>query len=253
LIAPDSTGQTNMGDSKFQCAQCGKQYSWRPQLAGRSVKCACGAVFKAPAQPMDAEEDLYAIATAPDAAAAPQPVLPTAAPVLPYRGRSPAASPPVDDYFPDKIKDLQMPLVLLVAGLIVEFAAGWWSSGLDASRMLLVLSWVGINVVVGTALTLLGIFIAAKLRGIEMGRFWTAVLKLSAIVVAPSAVMTVLYLFLRFLPLGGLLVAVLGFCFYFALIGALFDLDQGDTWYCVCVIFLLKLAIYLAGVYWLAH
>jgi hypothetical protein len=142
-----------------------------------------------------------------------------------------------------------MPLGLLVGGLAVEFAAGWWSSAGGGAGMLLVLAEMGIRVLLGTTLMLLGVLIAARFRGIEMGRFWTAVLKLSAIVVAPSAVMTLLYVFLRSICLGWLIVLVMGFCFYFALIGAFFDLDQSDTWYCVCVIFLLKLGVYFAAVF----
>lgn len=51
---------------------------------------------------------------------------------------------------------------------------------------------------------------------------------------------------LQFVPFGWLIVWVLVFCFYFALIGAFFDLDQSDTWYCVMIIFLIRLAVALA-------
>jgi hypothetical protein len=42
------------------------------------------------------------------------------------------------------------------------------------------------------------------------------------------------------------------FVLYFALLGVLFELDESDTWYCVCVIFLVRLAAYflLLAVVW---
>ena len=39
---------------------------------------------------------------------------------------------------------------------------------------------------------LTGMLVAARLRGIDLGRFWTAVFKLSAISVAPAAVVSLL-------------------------------------------------------------
>jgi DNA-directed RNA polymerase subunit RPC12/RpoP len=36
-------------DPKFVCPSCGKQYKWKPELAGRSAKCACGAKIVVPA------------------------------------------------------------------------------------------------------------------------------------------------------------------------------------------------------------
>lgn len=33
---------------KFACASCGKQYTWKPELAGRKAKCKCGEVMTVP-------------------------------------------------------------------------------------------------------------------------------------------------------------------------------------------------------------
>ena len=42
----------------FSCAACNRQYPWKPAYAGRKVKCKCGQVLTAPAQPpQPAEED----------------------------------------------------------------------------------------------------------------------------------------------------------------------------------------------------
>lgn len=49
---------------RFVCAGCGKQYRWKPELAGKKAKCGkCGAVMQVPAQAPGAPEDsLYDLA-----------------------------------------------------------------------------------------------------------------------------------------------------------------------------------------------
>jgi len=95
-------------------------------------------------------------------------------------------------------------------------------------------------------LMMVGVFLAAKFRGIQIGSFWTAVLKLAAISVAPSAVGDLLMPIAMLVPLfGGLLVLIVQFILYFALLGALFDLEESDTWWCVWVIFLIYLGVFV--------
>ena len=94
-----------------------------------------------------------------------------------------------------------------------------------------------------------GILIAARARGIDLGRFWTAVFKLAAISVVPSAAATLADPMLRYVPLGSIVSLVGQFVLYFALIGLHFDLDQSDTWYCVGIIFLVRLTVYFGLIY----
>src|SRR5688500_6773473 len=35
---------------KFACAACGREFRWKPELAGKKAKCKCGAVVAVPAQ-----------------------------------------------------------------------------------------------------------------------------------------------------------------------------------------------------------
>lgn len=37
-------------DAKFTCMACGKEYRWKPELAGRKAKCGCGAALVVPAE-----------------------------------------------------------------------------------------------------------------------------------------------------------------------------------------------------------
>ena len=77
---------------KFACASCGKEYKWKPELAGKRGKCKCGGVLSIPAEPPVDEpepepnfDDLYDISDdaprkAPaHTAAAPPPPLPATA------------------------------------------------------------------------------------------------------------------------------------------------------------------------------
>jgi hypothetical protein len=65
------TTTTTTTDIKFSCASCGKEYRWKPELAGKQAKCKCGATITVPktppppAVPKQAEVDLdglYALA-----------------------------------------------------------------------------------------------------------------------------------------------------------------------------------------------
>jgi hypothetical protein len=41
---------------KFSCGKCGKSYKWKPELAGKKVKCKCGNVMAAPKEEPVAEQ-----------------------------------------------------------------------------------------------------------------------------------------------------------------------------------------------------
>src|ERR1041384_814678 len=97
--------------------------------------------------------------------------------VLRYEGKPQDAE--IDDYFPDKFKDLYLPITLLSIGVLVEFLARWWSGSWIGMGPGEALRDVGVVLIISTSLMLLGIWIAAKMRGISFGPAWTAVLKLS--------------------------------------------------------------------------
>ena len=97
---------------KFACASCGKEYKWKPELAGKKGKCKCGGVLSIPPEPpdepepgVDAFDDLYGVTDdAPKQAPshAPPPThLPAAAPAVPAparaRGGTVYAPPPPPD------------------------------------------------------------------------------------------------------------------------------------------------------------
>src|SRR5690349_19693754 len=86
----------------IECSGCRKQYRWKPELAGKRVKCKCGASFTAPlAEEADPEpapqEDIYGIVDTQPATTkqASPPPLPVTYQSLPVAGTSAPAQRPV--------------------------------------------------------------------------------------------------------------------------------------------------------------
>ncbi|HEX4056147.1 MAG TPA: hypothetical protein VHX86_17945 [Tepidisphaeraceae bacterium] len=240
----------------FQCSACGRQFRWKPELAGRDVRCPCGQVLRCPDAPAP-QEDMYDLAPEaakpqhphPPAAAEPAPANPrvrTLSYQTPRKVIPGAAAGPVDT---NTLKNQYIPLWLLGGGTAVELIAAFLLHPHDLPMAMMSIS---VEVIGGTILMLIGVLVAAKIRGIPIGSFWSAVLRLAAISVAPAAVGDLLMPITRIIPfIGVLLQWGVQFVLYFALLGVLFDLDQSDTWYCVIVIFIINLSVY-ALLVWLA-
>jgi hypothetical protein len=232
---------------QFACEICGRKYKWKSALAGRRVKCACGEEMLCPTTPPADGDDLYDFAEPPRPAATPQPVAAkpqaAASATLPYQNPRTAAEAP-DEYFPDKTLDFHLPLALIAAGTLIEVAAALIRGYRAPAGFTPHLTELGLHLIVGTATMLLGVLIAAHFRGVELGKLPTAVMKLAAICIAPGAVVTLLSPAIAVIPFGGLLALAGQFILYFALLGTLFHLDESDTWYCVCVIFIINVALY---------
>jgi|GEM_PF-1721169 len=222
---------------RIVCEKCRAQYRWKRELVGKHVKCKCGQMIRI---------DLLSVAPE-HYDLAPVPVVP----VRPIRERSvpqgiayrtPQTRPiaDLDGYVFDKLKDIQIPVALIGCGTLISFAEVFFdpppgAQGYRAGFML-----IAAGLVITTTILLLGAFAAAKVRGLTFGPFRIALLKLTAIAIAPGAVATLMSLALRpFGFLASLIALVASFLFYFALYGVLFDLDESDTWFCVCVNFIL--------------
>ena len=226
------------------CNQCGKTFRWTPILAGRTARCTCGNVIQCPKDPPQ-DATAYELASAP-----PPPVQRGVAPApaasappkiaLAYRAPKDESSAKSD---PETIKNLYLPMWLLGGGVIIEIIAAFLT---ERHGIIAALMAVAAQLIVGTTFMLMGILWAVKFRGISLGPFWIAVFKLAAISVAPAALVAIFTPFLDHIPLGGLIGLVAEFVAYFALLGVLFDLDESDTWYCVCAIFIIHLAVYFS-------
>jgi len=179
---------------------------------------------------------------------------PVAAEPKPRRVAKPAAAAPVAVLPPtaptdtDSIKNFQLPLWLLIGGVAIDVIA----SMLDRHGLVEAIIDVSVGLVVTTIIMLVGVLIAAKVRGIGLGPFGSAVFKLAAISVAAPAMETLLGPLVRWFPIiGGFLPPLIALVFAFAFLGALFDLDESDTWYCLCVMFVIGIGLWFARLYWL--
>jgi hypothetical protein len=235
-------------ESQFRCDTCGRRYRWKAALAGRKVKCACGEEMVYPAVPPADGDELYDVAQ--PQAPEPAPVSaraakPQAAVALAYQTPRTAAAAP-DAYFPDKTIDFHLPLALIAAGTLIEVVAALIRGGRSPTGFTPHLTALGLDLIGGTATMLVGVLIAVRFRGIELGKLPTALMKLAAICIAPGAAVTLLSPAFAVIPFGFILALIGQFVLYFALLGTLFKLDESDTWYCVCVIFVINVAIYFA-------
>jgi hypothetical protein len=161
---------------------------------------------------------------------------------LSYRSAPVAQLPTTTPADPETLKNLHIPLALLAVGVLIEVIASLFREAAPADA----LTHVGIDLVGTTIFMLVGIFLAAKLRALDLGKFWLAVLKLAAISVAPAAALDLVSPALCHIPFGFILGWLGEFALYFAFLGLLFDLDESDTWFCVWIIFLVRLAFYFA-------
>ncbi len=172
------------------------------------------------------------------AVAVPAPVMPTLAYQTP-RAALPAVERTGVDV--DVLKNQTAPLWLLGGGIVVELIASFVQSRHDLNAALV---HITIEIVGGTVLMLAGVLLTARIRGIQIGSFWSAALRVAAISVAPAAASDIIMPVAGLIPFGGVLQFGIRFVLRFALLGVFFDMDESDTWYCVTLIFLIDLGVY---------
>jgi hypothetical protein len=304
-------------EPKFTCAACGKDYRWKPELAGKKAKCKCGAVIAVPSQapkvaapkpaakPKPAEQDmdfdgLYALAQEENKASARQPTVvdesaagyrcpscstplppgaavcsncrtdlrtglrigagaaggagvlaaagayasatPTARDgVLPYGGGSGgavAAGRRTDEeilYEGGKFRSLYLPLGLIVLGILFYFGSVAFSGDKLTAGVMVAL--VGARVIMDSVLIFIAMLIAVRGFDMGFGAFGPAVLKILAIALGPGALGQMLEKMLGgqigAIIIGGVVTIIL----YYTLIKVLFNLDLGETFLLVFLIY----------------
>ena len=161
--------------------------------------------------------------------------------VLAYRSAGGASAPDLDT---DKIVKQTLPLWLLSGGLIIEGGVAFIRArfGMVAISDAVLEMFLGTGV--STVVMMAGMLIAARVREIKLGPLPSAVLRLAALIVGTRAVSDMLMPAAMFIPAGGIVLLLGSFALYFALLGAFFELDESDTWYCVSVIFILNVALH---------
>jgi hypothetical protein len=173
---------------------------------------------------------------------APKPAKPT--PILGYRKKSSAPT----ELNTDQLKHFTIPLWIFVVGLSIELLATLIKSRSNPQAAVLHLL---IEIAASLPIMMAAILITARFRRISLGPKNTLILRLAAIAIAPSAIGDLAEPLANFIPFGWIPVLIIQFIAYFALLGLLFDLDESDTWYCLCVIFIINVAVMLSIQYFL--
>jgi hypothetical protein len=251
----------------FACPQCGKRRTWKPEYSAKRVKCSCGGVFVAPAEPDAAESDEYDIA--PDAAVAPRPLRPqavSAAPPQPLQPKSvvayrsaPAKSPArpgrveLDDPFEgDKFRNLYFPAALVLGSTLFNIIVSAYflknaSLGIRNASIRMCID-LGIELPVMLLACILGV----KLLDAAFGPIGPAILKLSSIALAPDALMWLVALVgiwmggsgVPNMLVGGILGLLIGWVLslilYFWLFTYFFDLTLGEAYRLIILIWLIR-------------
>jgi hypothetical protein len=223
--------------AQIQCPDCGKRFTWSQRIAGRNVRCPCGKVFICPECAL-APEESYDLAPDPDPKAARAQEIAPPVQTLAYAGRQPGKKPEPTDV--ETVKEIYAPAWILAGGLVVLVGSEVFEWHRDLHYVLIDLA---IQIVGGSFLMLGGVAIASRMRGVKIGRLHIAILKLGAISVAPSAALSLVTPIVLFIPFAGLICVIASFFLYFALLGVFFDLEEGDTWVCVLMIFLINIGL----------
>src|SRR2546428_274319 len=175
---------------KFSCQECGKSYKWKPEFAGRKVKCKCGYVMTAPKNP-------------------------------------PGSAPQKDEPQDFKTVDLYLPMGLLVAGIglsVIQYMYMQMRTlalpqALMYTAAQLVLSFILIAIV--------SVFLI-KLMEMAFGDPGLAALKIAAVVLAPAALANMIGFWVN--DLWGLVRFFVAFGMIFIVYHYLFEWDQGEKW-----------------------
>ncbi|MCC5831101.1 MAG: hypothetical protein JJU36_16790 [Phycisphaeraceae bacterium] len=114
-------------------------------------------------------------------------------------------------------REFKIPLAMLLFAVGLYALSGYMEAGQEGvGHVILALALIlAIRLPIG----ILGCYLCVALLGVSFGRLTTALLKLSATLLFPSAVAS-------FLPFGGFLVVLVG---YFFLLSWFFDLDARDA------------------------
>jgi hypothetical protein len=176
----------------FKCEQCGRQFHWRSEIAGKKAKCGCGAVLTVP---MSIEDEIFDFAPSepvpmPTNAMRNRPVVASVPPArtpLQYDRHEPSARSDFDSFY-SKPRDFYFPTAALAIGFIALLI---WaiSSGASGAGLFLFTGYVTIATLIKTAVMIGAAFVIAPMAGVSFGGVWTAILKLAAIVVVTDAAM----------------------------------------------------------------
>jgi hypothetical protein len=264
------------GIGMVQCDGCGKQFRWREEIAGRRMKCPCGAAVSVPVNrpggaQSDDEEMVEAASPRPVSGAKPQ-AAPgarssgprvNAAAILASKGLPPprGKSRLLKDLETAKsgqeeleemaktniLRDVIIPIPIIVAGLILSYlnVTQWPMPGKATATPGQAIGMVATGAVVSVVLVVGAIFLTTILADVTfVGKFSNTILRLCAIAIGPSAIYAICCALVgadgnEASMAGTSLGALLTIVAFGLLYWGLLRLDVKDTAVCVMVSFFL--------------
>ena len=247
-------------DKRFSCDGCAKSYPWKPELTGKKAKCKCGAILTVPdlSEPEPSTDDPPAlpddgifdfIDSAPEVASTRAealrgsvaiPVTQAAKPraagvaVLPYRSaptqRERNRERERMGSIHDLKRDVYIPTGLIVGSFLAYFAWLLIHGNANSTGSLAIYGLIMIVMfAVKTVFMIVAAFVVASVASVSFGPFWTAVLKLAAVAIAPDIFATILEEAIG-VPGAWMIASALALAFYWILISQLFNMDAGEAW-----------------------
>jgi hypothetical protein len=247
---------SDVATAKIVCDGCKKSYAWKPELAGKKVKCKCGQVIHVPmpAAPKEEPDDLYDLAPSEEAPKPKKrlPITPSAAPAVAATGTIAPPSAAVayqsaptkrdrmsNENLMDMNRDVYVPVALLAAGVILYLACYAFRYHLTGygvgivSTGLFFMTLLKAGLLVGFAMGI------ANPLGVSFGGIWTATLKLAAIAVFCDGITAWVDLAVAKMTGGafggpgifyGFISWPVALATYWILLIYLFSMDSGDSW-----------------------
>jgi hypothetical protein len=251
----------------FHCPACAAGFHWKPQYAGRKMRCKCGNVFVATEPAVELEEiasDEDEVVAAPSPAQRVARVEPPTPPgVVPasvaamYMRKSSRFAAEQDNSEPEEgsnVKNIYVPLLLLALGIGLRVSQLIYTSGNRGNKwagttevvahpgkaVLLVLC----EMVIGTGVMVCGAAVAAMLLNINFGPVAKAGLKLCATAVFATGVAGWVTVFDtdRFSITGMAVALHLVIIIYWIALAYFFSLELQETMLTVAIISLLQAA-----------
>jgi hypothetical protein len=218
----------------FLCPACNRKSTWKPALAGKRARCGCGSVIEVPA---------FASDVGVDAAPAPRATTDLSKSVMagiPYRKGlrpEPVVAPSA---VPSQIRDVILPIALIVAGLIAAAVDAMQSTGAPDTTLGGVIGPLILNIFLGLSLAVLAVLGGSMAAGIAFeGPMWQNILKLCAVALLPLPIGSMAGRAVGGIN-GDIVSALISIGIYFAAFWAVFKMAWSDRTVCVLLIWIIR-------------
>ena len=154
-----------------------------------------------------------------------------------------------DEVQPSKFIDIYLPLILLAIGLVVAVVQQFHFSGVDSRSLVQACIVVTAEIVLTVPLLLVGLYFAAWALGVSYGPLGIGLLKLTAIAVGPDAIGDIIGSIAGGGLTGWFVSAFVALIAYWILLSKLFDLDSGEAFETIILVWVVKFIAGSAALY----